>query len=153
MDSLNHQVELRVVIGSDCKNVSEGEALDYILGYVLALDMTLNVDDSHSMLLIKGFDTSCPVSGFIARERIANPDDVNLQLSVNGEVRQKSNTIELIASVPQIISYLSKYFKLEYGDLILSRTPPGIAQVRGCDVIEASLGELMNIRSYEVVQE
>jgi acylpyruvate hydrolase len=152
--TINHEVELGVVIGKDCKHVSEQNALDYVLGYCLALDMTASLDmEKYSMFLLKGFDTSCPVSQFIQKNEIENPDDVNLELRVNGELRQKSNTSQMIVSVSRIISYLSKYFKLEYGDLILTGTPPGISTVKAGDVIEAKLGsDLMNLR-FEVVDE
>ena len=106
-----------------------------------------------SMLLNKGFDTSCPVSKFLLKSSIADADNVDLELSVNGELRQKSNTRELIANCSQIISYLSKYFTLEYGDLILTGTPSGISYVKNGDVIEAKMGNDLASLRFNVIEE
>jgi acylpyruvate hydrolase len=147
MSTINHEVELAVVIGKRGKNIQLSDAHDYILGYALGLDMTLTLDmEKNSMTLMKAFDTSCPLSKFIARPQIPDPDNVDLELRVNGELRQKGNTRDMVANCAQIISYLSRYFTLEYGDVILTGTPAGIAQVRAGDVIDAKLGDLVSVR-------
>ena len=68
-----------------------------------------------SILLIKGFDTACPVGKFIPKSSIKNVEDVQLKLSVNGNLRQYGNTKDLIHKIPYLIKYLSDYFSLEYG--------------------------------------
>jgi acylpyruvate hydrolase len=116
-----------VVIGKEGKFIQESDAMDHVLGYVLALDMTSRLDmQEYSILLIKGFDTSCPIGPFISKSLINDPDNLDLKLSVNGTVRQHGNTRDLIHKIPFLISYLSQFFSLEYGDLILTGTPSGI---------------------------
>ena len=151
---INHEVELGLVIGKTGKHIKESEALDYVMGYFLLLDMTAAMDFSqYSMLLIKGFDTSLPLSKFIPKSKIADPDNIDLELKVNGELRHQSNTNQMIYNCSQLIAYLSKYFTLEEGDLILTGTPPGIAAVKDGDVMEAKLGsDLMNIK-FNVIEE
>jgi 2-keto-4-pentenoate hydratase/2-oxohepta-3-ene-1,7-dioic acid hydratase in catechol pathway len=102
--------------------------------------------DLHSAALLKGFDTSCPLSQFLPRASVPDPDNVDLELRVNGELRQTGNTRTMVANCSQIISYLSRYFTLERGDVILTGTPPGIAQVHAGDVIEARLADIVSVR-------
>lgn len=136
-----------MVIGKRAKFVSEENAMDHILGYVLALDMGKSLEfDKYPILLIKGFDTSCPISDFIPKSKIKNVDDLSLKLSVNGEMRHDGNTKDLIHKIPRLISYLSNFFTLDYGDLILTGTPVGISTVKHGDIIEASLEDLANIK-------
>lgn len=126
--------------------------MDHVAGYVLALDMTArHIQDKlkkqgHPWLLAKGFDTSCPISEFIPKDKIKDFNNVNLQLSVNGVLKQNGNTKDMIFQIPTLISYISKYFKLEYGDLILTGTPSGVSGVKHGDVIEAKLNDLVQIK-------
>lgn len=149
-EKILHEVELGVVISKHGKFITEEDAMDYVLGYVLALDMTINLElDKYPILLLKSFDTSCPISEFIDKSKIPDPDNVDLKLSVNGEPRHDGNTRDLIRKIPKLISYLSKYFTLERGDLILTGTPSplnGINSVKSGDVLEASLGNLTKIK-------
>jgi acylpyruvate hydrolase len=154
LPTINHEVELAVVIGQGGKNIKDSEALEHILGYALGLDMTLTLDmERHSATLLKAFDTSCPLSEFIPKRLIADPDNVDLELRVNGEVRQQGNTRDMVANCSQIISYLSRFFTLERGDVILTGTPAGIGQVRAGDVIEASLGGHLASVRFQVASE
>ena len=100
----------------------------------------------HPWLLAKGFDTSCPISDFIPKDKISDYNNVNLQLSVNGAMKQNGNTKDMIFQIPALIAYISKYFKLEYGDLILTGTPSGVSGVKHGDVIEAKLNDLVQIK-------
>lgn len=124
--------------------------MDHVQGYVLALDMTArNIQEElkkkqHPWFLAKGFDTSCPISDFIPKEKITNINNVNLKLMVNDVVKQDGNTSDLVFKIPTLISYISKYFKLEYGDLILTGTPAGVSRVKHGDVMKGSLNDLAN---------
>jgi acylpyruvate hydrolase len=140
------EVELGVVIGKTCKFVKEENAFDYVLGYVLSLDMTANFNmKEYPILLIKGFDTSCPLGKFIPKSDIKDPDNVNLTLSVNGVTFQDGNTRDLLFKIPKLISYISEYFTLEYGDLILTGTPANRSTTKHGDLIVASMGDLDRI--------
>lgn len=101
-------MELGVIIGKKCRNVSETEAMNYVGGYCLSLDMTgmciigKNREKAFPWDLGKGFDTSTPVSRFIAQEEIENPHDIHLRCRVNGELRQSQSTADLLFGVREI---------------------------------------------------
>jgi 2-keto-4-pentenoate hydratase/2-oxohepta-3-ene-1,7-dioic acid hydratase in catechol pathway len=145
---LHHEVELGVVIGKKCKNISQNMALDYVLGYCLALDITARDIQSEakkkgrSWSVAKGFDTFAPISSVILREEVADPNNLDLWLKVNGELRQSSNTNNMIFSVERIIEYISGIMTLEPGDLIMTGTPEGVGEIKPGDVIEANLGNI-----------
>lgn len=155
---LHHEVELGVVIGKSGKFIKESDAMSHVAGYVLALDMTArNVQDElkkkgHPWLLAKGFDTSCPISDFIPKEKVSDVANLNLKLTVNGAVKQNGNTSDMIFTIPYLIAYISKYFKLEHGDLILTGTPSGVSPVKNGDVIEASLGDNLAHIKFPVIE-
>jgi len=150
--SLHHEVELGIVIGKSGSQISEQDAMSHIAGYVLALDMTARDFQDEAKKkgqpwsLAKGFDTSCPVSDFIAKDALSKPESIRLWLKVNNEVKQDGNTSDMIFPIPYLISYISKYFTLEEGDVILTGTPEGVGPVTGGDVIEAGLDELVSIK-------
>ncbi len=151
---LHHEVELGIIIGKEGKYIKEEYAMEHVAGYVLALDMTArNLQEQlkkkgHPWFLAKGFDTSCPISDFIPKAAVKDVNNLNLRLSVNGVEKQNGNTKDMIYKLPTIISYISKYFKLEYGDMILTGTPAGVSAVKHGDMIEADLGDLVKIKFY-----
>ena len=126
--------------------------MNYVGGYTLALDMTDRAKQTWlkkrglPWSLAKGFDTSCPVSDFIPKEKIGNPQDVQLWLKVNGTTKQDGNTNNMIFSIPTLISQISQVFTLEPGDVILTGTPAGVGPVQPGDVIEAGLGDVIKIK-------
>ena len=91
--------------------------------------------------MAKGFDTFAPVSEFISAEQIANPGDLDLQLSINGEVRQAGNTRDMLFPIPMLIRYLSTIFTLSPGDLIFTGTPKGVGPLSKGDQLHATLGQ------------
>ena len=144
---MHHEVELGIIIGKTGTDISESNAMEHIGGYLLALDMTARdlqdfaKKNGHPWALAKSWNTSCPVSSFIPKEKIPNTADLNLWLKVNGELKQNGNTKDMIFSVPFLISFLSRYFTLEEGDVILTGTPSGVGPVNNGDKIQAGLGE------------
>lgn len=105
LTKVTHEVELGVVINKKCKNVSEAEAMNYVGGYCLTLDMSgmcligKNREQAFPWDLGKGFDTSTPVSRFISPEEIGNPHDIPLICRVNGQQRQCQSTADLLFGV------------------------------------------------------
>ena len=93
----------------------------------------------------KGFDTSCPVSDFIPLEKIQDPQNVDLWLKVNGEMKQNSNTKNMIFSIPYLLSWISFRFKLQPGDVILTGTPEGVGPVKEGDQIECGLADIVRM--------
>lgn len=150
--SLHHEVELGIVIGKPGSAISEQDAANHIGGYVLALDMTARDFQDEAKKkgqpwsLAKGFDTSCPVSKLIEKDKISNPENMQLWLKVNDVMKQNGTTSDMIFSIPYLISYISRYFKLEEGDVILTGTPEGVGPVGSGDVIEAGLGDIASMK-------
>lgn len=148
---LHHEVELGVVIGKTATSVSESNAMDHVGGYALALDMTArDIQDAAKKLgwpwtFAKGFDTALPISHFIPKTEIANPDNVHLWLKVDGELRQDGNTQDFIFKIPQLISYISQSITLEEGDLILTGTPEGVSPVEPGQTIVCGLADKLEM--------
>lgn len=147
----HYEVELAVLIGSRGKNVAAEEAMNLVSGYGVAIDMTLR--DTQAQLkekgypweIAKGFDTSCPLSTFVPAEQVADPHNLKIGLSVNGEVRQDSTTACMIRRIPETIAFITTAFTLEPGDIILTGTPAGVGQVKSGDKMKGwidGVGEL-----------
>ena len=145
---LNHEVELGVIIGKKCKNVSKKKALDHVLGYCVVLDITArDIQDEAKKhgwpwTISKGFDTFAPISDIVLKDKVPNPNNLDLSLKVNGEFRQNSNTKYMIHPVERIIEFVSEIMTLEEGDLILTGTPEGVEKIVAGDTLEAKLGDL-----------
>lgn len=124
------EVELAVVIGRRAKDVKEEDALNYVYGYcvgndVTARDLQQKIDTQWTRG--KSLDTFCPLGPYIVtRDEIADPQNLAVKTTVNGEVMQESNTQHMIFKVPYLIAYASQMFTLEPGDLILTGTPSGV---------------------------
>jgi len=128
-ERLDYEVELGIVIGKQAKYVSEKDALDYIFGYCTTNDLSArDLQKRTSQWMIgKTNDGFAPVGPYIVtKDEIANPNNLRLTTKVNGELRQDSNTADMIYSVEELVSYISQYMTLEAGDLILTGTPEGV---------------------------
>ncbi|KAH8897534.1 hypothetical protein GQ53DRAFT_791945 [Thozetella sp. PMI_491] len=128
-DAVDAEAELTIVISKDCKDVDLSTALDYVLGYTLANDVTAR--DVQSKILqwgyCKGFDTFCPLGPvLVSAKRLSNPSGLSLKTTLDGKVLQDGNTANMIFSVAEIISYLSVGTTLPKGTVILTGTPSGI---------------------------
>ena len=147
--TVHHEVELAFTLNKDLKNLSPDftpeEAIDSIEGYALTIDMTArNVQNEAKKKGLpwsigKGFDTFLPVSNFIPKEKIPDPYNVELELKINGEVKQQDSTNLMIFPIHKILSTMSNIMTLEKGDLILTGTPKGVGPIVPGDEIEASL--------------
>lgn len=144
---VEHEGELAVVIGKRGRWISSEDALKYVLGYMVANDVTardLQRRDGQ-WTRGKGFDTFCPLGPWI--ETDLNPSDVLVQTRVNGEMRQMASTREMMFPVEQLIAFISSVMTLELGDVILTGTPAGIGPLQAGDVVEVSvegIGSLSN---------
>jgi len=153
--NVHHEVELGVVMRRG-KDIPQGNAYDYVLGYCIILDITArDIQDEEKKrnapwTFAKGFDTFAPVSLVVDRERIKNPQDLRIRLWVNGELRQDSNTGFMIFGIAEIVEYISSYMTLEEGDIIATGTPEGVGQIRSGDVVEAEIEGIDKVR-FEVV--
>ncbi|WP_088102824.1 fumarylacetoacetate hydrolase family protein [Halalkalibacter urbisdiaboli] len=128
-EKLDYEVELGVVIGKKAKNVSKEEALNYVFGYTTCNDLSARdlQMKTPQWLLGKTCDDFSPVGPYlVTADEVGNPNDLNLKTYVNGDVRQNSNTSDMIFYVDEIISYISKHMTLTPGDIILTGTPEGV---------------------------
>lgn len=148
------EVELAVVIGQRGSEIAEDEALQYVAGYTVVNDVTARDMQSRDLAAAnpwwrsKSIDTFCPLGPCIALpDEIGSPIALDLELRVNGEVRQKDNTGNLIFKVPTIISFISRFVTLEPGDVIATGTPAGIAPVNPGDVMEAVVEKIGVLRN------
>lgn len=126
---LDYEGELGVVIGRRATNVSVEFAHEFVLGYVVANDVSARDAQFADEQWVRGksFDTFAPIGpALVTSDEIADPGCLNIVTCVNGEVRQRSNTKHLIFDVPTLVSYISRYISLEPGDLILTGTPGGV---------------------------
>jgi 2-keto-4-pentenoate hydratase/2-oxohepta-3-ene-1,7-dioic acid hydratase in catechol pathway len=125
--------------------------MDYVLGYLIALDITARDLQSEAKkngwpwAIAKGFDTFAPLSDVVLKERVPNPKNLDLELKIKGTIKQKANTNQMIYSVERIISFISEIMTLERGDLILTGTPEGVGEIKESDVLEARLGSLCSL--------
>ena len=143
--SLHYEVEMVVAISNSGYMIPEKEAENYIFGYAVGIDMTLRdiQSDAKSKGLpwatAKGFYTSAPVSEIILKNEVKNPMDLNLQLDVNGTIKQFTNTRQMLFNIYKLISYISSIFYLKQGDLIFTGTPSGVGEVKSGDILRATL--------------
>jgi len=144
-DDCHHEVELAVLIGKQCRNVSADHAYDYIQGYAVALDMTLR--DTQAELkgkglpweIAKGFDSSCPLGEFVSADQVQDPHNLQISLTVNGVVRQDDSSALMMRRIPETLAHVSTIFTLEEGDVLLTGTPAGVARVVSGDRLVAKI--------------
>ncbi|WP_042455210.1 fumarylacetoacetate hydrolase family protein [Neobacillus dielmonensis] len=126
---LDYEGELAVIIGKSGRAINKEEALDYVFGYTIVNDITArDLQKKHKQFFIgKSLDTTCPMGPWIVHKSlIDNPNHLDIETKVNGEVRQSSNTTHFIFPVEEIISVLSAGMTLEPGDIIATGTPAGV---------------------------
>lgn len=129
---LDWEVELGVVIGRQARDVDEAQALQHVAGYVLSNDISERAFQTErsggQWSKGKGFDTFGPVGPWlVTTDEVADPQNLDLWLDVNGQPRQRGNTRDMIFSCAQLVSCCSRVMTLEPGDLIITGTPPGVA--------------------------
>ena len=148
------EIELAVVIGRPGFRVHRNDAMDLVAGYTILNDVTARdlqskaKDEGHPWFASKNYATFCPIGPYLTlKEYIRDPHDLEMVLSINGEVRQEENTKQMIFSIPVLIETLSHQLPLRPGDIIATGTPHGISPLEDGDVLElsiAGLGTLMN---------
>jgi len=142
---VHHEVEMAVMMKSGGKNIPVDKALDHVYGYALSLDMTRrDLQGAQKKMgrpweIGKAFEHSAPVGVIHTVESVGHLDKGRVELKVNGEVRQEGDLNQMIWKVPEMISYLSDYFELAAGDVILSGTPAGVGPIVKGDSMEISV--------------
>ncbi|HEY4549000.1 MAG TPA: fumarylacetoacetate hydrolase family protein [Bacillus sp. (in: firmicutes)] len=127
-EKFDYEVEMVIVIGKEAKNVSKDEALSYVFGYTVGNDLSARDLQFRSgqWLLGKTCDHFGPIGPYLVTADELDPTNLNIQCSVNGEVRQSANTRDMIFDCATLVSYLSEHMTLKPGDIIFSGTPEGV---------------------------
>jgi acylpyruvate hydrolase len=129
---LDYEAELAIVISKTCYKLTPSEDVnDYIFGYTVANDLTYRdiqkSDPGAQWTRGKAFENSLPIGPYvITKDEIQDPQNLEIWLTINGEIRQNSNTKLMIFDIPNLIQYISQFTRLEAGDLILTGTPSGV---------------------------
>lgn len=137
----DHEMELGVVIGRRVSNIGTDEALSAIAGYALALDMVVRGPEDRS--LRKSGDSYAVLGPWlVTADEIADPEALDLSLHVNGELRQASNTRQMIMKLAEQIAYASRFYTLYPGDIIMTGTCEGVGPVKPGDVITCQIQDV-----------
>lgn len=154
LGAIHHEAELAVVIGKTGANIAANAARDFIAGYTILNDVTareLQKKDTAAGLpwfRAKNLDTFCPIGPYlIPAGCVADPQALELKLTINGETRQRGSTADMIFPVTELISYLSRFCTLQPGDIIATGTPEGVGPLQSGDTMVASItgfGDLVN---------
>src|ERR1700704_4982183 len=141
---IHHECELAIIIGKGGRSISRERALEHVFGYSCLIDVVVRGKEERVMR--KSFDSFCPMGPYlVTADEIPDYADIDLQLSVNGELRQKDNTRDLIVGVPEMVAMASSVMTLFPGDIIASGTPAGVGRLKANDRVEiriAGVGEM-----------
>jgi 2-keto-4-pentenoate hydratase/2-oxohepta-3-ene-1,7-dioic acid hydratase in catechol pathway len=133
-----HEVELAIVFGKQGSDIPRDKALDYVAGYCIGLDMTARGKEDRSFR--KSIDSYSVLGPWmVTADEIADPDDLTLKISVNGELKQSSSTKQLIYDCRKLIEWGSTFYSFYPGDVLFTGTPEGVSPVKPGDVMVASI--------------
>lgn len=145
---LDYEAELAFVIGKKGKNITQDESLEYVAGYTVVNDITARDMQKRTIQWLQGktLDKSLPMGPYlVTKDEIPNPHTLPISLTVNGELRQKSNTEQLLFNVIHLVEFLSAIVTLEPGDIVCTGTPGGVGEAQGRflkngDVVRVEIG-------------
>jgi 2,4-didehydro-3-deoxy-L-rhamnonate hydrolase len=143
----DHEVELAIIIGKTCNAVAQADALDYVAGYCIGLDITLRGPEDRSFR--KSIDSYSVLGPWIVTaDEIPDPDSLQLKIAVNGEIKQNANTRDMVYSVRRLIEFSSAFYTLHPGDVIFTGTPEGVSPIRPGDLLSAEVERIgaMDVR-------
>jgi 2,4-didehydro-3-deoxy-L-rhamnonate hydrolase len=149
----DHELEIVVVIGKRGSDIPRERALDYVAAYTMGLDMTLRGPEDRSFR--KSIDSYAVLGPWlVTADEIPEPDDLNFELKVNGEVKQSAHAKDMVYDIRRLIEYASSFYTLWPGDVIYTGSPQGVSPVKPGDVMSASspvLGDMeVRVRAHEV---
>ncbi|CUI28322.1 fumarylacetoacetate hydrolase family protein [Cognatishimia activa] len=151
-NDVHHEVEMLIALKSGGNEITVDDALDHVWGYAPSLDMTRR--DLQSVAkkagrpweIGKAFERSAPVGVLQSASEVGHLSEGSIDLHVNGELRQAGNLNQMIWKTPEMIAYLSRYFELAAGDVIMSGTPSGVGPVQPGDKLEARIKGLQPLQ-------
>jgi 2-keto-4-pentenoate hydratase/2-oxohepta-3-ene-1,7-dioic acid hydratase in catechol pathway len=137
----DHEAELGMIIGKFGSDIAYDDAMDYVAGYAIAMDMVVRGPEDRSFR--KSVDTYAVLGPWlVTSDEISDPGNLDFHLSVGGELRQKNNTSNLILDLPGQIVWASKFYSLHPGDIIMSGTCAGVNRVKAGDVMHLEFGTI-----------
>lgn len=157
--AVDWEVELAIIIGKGGSHIKENDVMDHVAGYCVAHDVSARdlqlKKNGGQWLLGKTFDTFCPIGpALVTPDEISDPHNLGIRCRVNGKTMQDSRTSNLIFKTKDIISYISRFFSLSAGDVIVTGTPPGVGCFRDPpvylkpgDIVECEIDEIGCIRN------
>jgi 2,4-diketo-3-deoxy-L-fuconate hydrolase len=143
----DHEIELAVIIGRTCRNASRDDALTFVAAYSIGLDITIRGPEERS--LRKSLDTYSVLGPWmVTADEFGDPSNHDLELSIDGELRQRANTRDLIMDVPALIEFASSFYTLQPGDVLFTGTPEGVGPIAPGQSINASISGIgsMNVK-------
>lgn len=156
---VDFEVELAFIVKDKCKNISANDVYNHILGYTVFNDVTARKMQTKDIMSqkpwfrSKSFDNFGPIGPVIKKvNEISDPHNLNIELKVNGELKQSSNTKYLLFKIPETFEYISQLFTMEPGDIIATGTPAGIGPVRPGDLIEATIENIGTLTNKVILE-
>lgn len=147
----DHEAELALIIGKECRNVSEADAYNYVFGYTCMNDVSqrnIQNGDRSGWWRGKSFDTFGPIGPkIVPQSRIGDPQALDIVCRKNGTVVQQSNTRHMIFSIRRIVSFVSANLTLYPGDILLTGTPSGVSPLDDGDVVEVEIEKIGVLRN------
>ena len=141
----DHEIELALVIGKECSDIAEADALSVVAGYAIGLDMSVRGTEDRSFR--KSIDSYSVLGPWlITPDEMPDPDNVDFTLKVNGVVKQQSNTRKLIFKTRKLIAWASRWYTLYPGDVLMTGTPEGVGPVGPGDVMECEMQYIGSMR-------
>ena len=144
----HHETEITLLIGKELRNANMPECWAAIAGVGLGLDLTLRdlqnelKKNGHPWEIAKAFDGAAPLSPFLSPDAFGDFTDVRFTLTVNGALRQKGHSADMITSVFKLLAYISTIFTLEPGDVVMTGTPEGVAALKSGDALVLEMNDL-----------
>lgn len=151
---MDHEVELAVIMGRRASGVKRSKAMDHVAGYTIINDVsardlqTKDLEQQHPWFRSKSFDTFTPMGPWmVTADEVRDPGRLKVECRVNGRIRQRANTKEMVFDIATVIEFISRFITLEAGDVISTGTPEGIGPIRHGDTVTCRverIGELRN---------
>lgn len=148
-----HEIEVAVLIGNALTGAAEEQVKAAVAGYGLALDLTLRdiqqqlKQNGQPWERAKAFDSSCPITPFVRAEEITAPQQLDFNLTVNGVIKQRGNTQDMLWPIHSLLQHISTYFTLLPGDVVLTGTPSGVGRLQAGDELNLKLEQVFEIAS------
>ena len=142
---VDHEVEMVAIVGRSVASAADRAPPGVIAGYCIGIDVTMRgAEDRGLRKSLDGFTLLGP--WLTTADEVADPDGLEIELSVNGEPKQRGNTSRLLHGVPALLAAAASYFTLQPGDILMTGTPPGVGPLERGDIVRCSIGRLGTLR-------